>query len=86
MLSLLFLGCGSKISQKNYNKIETDMTQEQVESILGKPTDISSMDLAVFSGTACKWAGKDGTIAIQFVNGKVKMKTFSSNAESSQPK
>ena len=78
ILSLLLFGCGSKISQKNYDKIKTDMTQQEVESILGKPTEVSSMDLAIFSGTSCVWKDKDGSITVQFVNGKVKMKTFGS--------
>ncbi len=30
------VGCGSKISKENFDKIKTGMTQAQVEKILGK--------------------------------------------------
>jgi hypothetical protein len=76
-LAALVLTACSRISQKNYDKITNDMTFEQVQSILGKPSETSSMDLGVFSGGSATWKGKDAVITIQFVNGKVMTKTFS---------
>jgi hypothetical protein len=79
-MSLVSCG-GSKISQENFEKIKTGMSLAQVQAILGEPTEASSMDLAVFSGTASKWRQGDVTITIQFVNGKVVAKQFSKTKE-----
>jgi len=68
---------GSPISQENFEKIQTGMPLAQVTAILGPPTESSSVDVAVFSGTVSKWRAGDVTITIQFVNGKVVAKQFS---------
>ena len=68
---------GSRISQENFEKIQTGMALAQVTAILGAPTESSSVDVAVFSGTVSKWRAGDVTITIQFVNGKVVAKQFS---------
>jgi outer membrane protein assembly factor BamE (lipoprotein component of BamABCDE complex) len=68
---------GSKISQENFGKIQTGMSLAQVTAILGEPTESSSVDVAVFSGTVSKWKAGDVTITIQFVNGKVVAKQLS---------
>jgi hypothetical protein len=75
-LSLVSCG-GSKISQENFDKIQTGMPLAQVTAILGPPTESSSVDVAVFSGTVSKWKAGDVTISIQFVNGKVVAKQLS---------
>ena len=66
-----------KISQENFEKIQTGMSLAQVTAILGPPTESSSVDVAVFSGTVSKWKAGDVTITIQFVNGKVVAKQLS---------
>jgi hypothetical protein len=68
---------GSPISQENFEKIQTGMPLAQVTAILGPPTESSSVDVAVFSGTVSKWKAVDVTITIQFVNGKVVAKQLS---------
>ncbi|MBM4300774.1 MAG: outer membrane protein assembly factor BamE [Deltaproteobacteria bacterium] len=68
---------GSKISQENFEKIQTGMPLAQVTAILGEPTESSSVDVAVFSGTVSKWKAGDATITVQFVNGKVVAKQLS---------
>ena len=68
---------GTKISQENFEKIQTGMSMAQVTDILGAPTESSSVDVAVFSGTVSKWKAGDVTITIQFVNGKVVAKQLS---------
>ena len=68
---------GPKISQENFEKIQTGMALAQVLAILGEPTVSSSVDLAGFSGTVSKWKAGDVTITIQFVNGKVVAKQLS---------
>jgi hypothetical protein len=77
LLVLVLAACGSKVNEGNYAKIEIDMTEEQVRSLLGEPTESSSINVAGLSGTSLKWVGKEGTINVQFLNGKVKAKAFS---------
>jgi hypothetical protein len=78
ILVLFALGaCGSKVNESNYTKIEIDMTEDQVKSLLGSPTESSGINVAGLSGTSSKWISKDGTISVQFLNGKVKAKAFS---------
>jgi hypothetical protein len=71
LVALTLAGCGSRINQDNFEKVQTGMTMAQVKVILGNPTESSSVDVAVFSGTVSKWQAGDLTITIQFVNGKV---------------
>jgi hypothetical protein len=80
LFAALVAGCGSKISQSNFDKIKSDMTRQEVESILGKPTDTSSTDLGIASGGSSTWKDKSATITVQFVNDKVMTKTFSASS------
>lgn len=74
-LSLPLLAC-SPINQENFSKIQDDMTMEQVTAILGQPTESSSLGLGPLSGTNAVWKGDKGIISLQFINGKVRMKSF----------
>jgi len=77
LLLFVLAACGSKVNESNYAKIEIDMTEEQVRTLLGAPTESSSINVAGVSGTSLKWVSKEGTINVQFLNGKVKAKAFS---------
>jgi uncharacterized protein YcfL len=77
LVAFILVGCGSRINQDNFEKVQTGMTMAQVKLILGEPTESSSVDVAVFSGTVSKWQAGDLTITIQFVNGKVVAKQLS---------
>jgi hypothetical protein len=52
------------------------MSEQQVIELLGKPTESSSVSVLGLSGTASKWVEKDAVITVQFVNGKVRARTF----------
>ena len=78
VLAIFLAACtGSKINQDNFNKVLVGMSQAEVKDILGEPTESSSLDIAVFSGTTSTWRRGDATITIQFINGKVVAKQFS---------
>jgi outer membrane protein assembly factor BamE (lipoprotein component of BamABCDE complex) len=79
--AFFLVACGSRINQDNFDKIQTGMTLAQVKVILGNPTESSSVDVAVFSGTVSKWKAGDVTITIQFVNGKVVAKQLAEGKE-----
>ncbi len=83
-LSLLF-GC-SKISQDNYQKIQPNMTMQEVVAILGEPTHTENISIAGISGASAVWRDSSGEIAIQFLNDRVTVKTFSKESEKSKDK
>ena len=79
LVAAFVAACGSKINKSNFDRIENDMTRADVIDILGEPTDSSDIGIAGFSGGMASWSDDDGNIiTIQFVNGKVKGKQFSS--------
>lgn len=76
VLALTLAACGSPVNQENFAKIETGMTQQEVEALLGKPSEASTASLGGISGGAATWKHKDVTISIQFMNDKVQFKQF----------
>jgi hypothetical protein len=74
--ALLLLAACSRVTQDNFAKIQDGMSEQEVTAILGSPAETSSGSLLGISGTSSKWAGGDAVITIQFVNGKVALKTF----------
>jgi hypothetical protein len=68
-------GC-SKVTQENFGRIDQGMQERDVLSLLGSPTESSSVDVLGVSGTTSRWVGKDAEITIRFVNGKVATKAF----------
>ncbi len=80
LASALLVGCGSKITQENFDKIQAGMSREDVKAILGEPTESSGVSIGTISGDSWVWK-KDGTvITIQFVGGKVLAKQFGRKA------
>lgn len=75
-LSLMITAC-NKISQSNFDKINADMSMQEVTSILGEPSNSDSVTIAGVSGTSAVWSDGKNEITIQFLNGKVFFKTFS---------
>ncbi|HTP61168.1 MAG TPA: outer membrane protein assembly factor BamE [Burkholderiales bacterium] len=72
----LILAACSKITQDNYNKVQDGMTEQEVQALLGSPSESSGVQAVGLSGTSSKWVGGDATITIRFVNGKVALKSF----------
>ena len=72
-------GAGSRVDRATFAKIETEMPEAEVYALLGEPTDTRSFSLGGLSATAATWEGREGRIAIQFLNGKVALKTFESD-------
>jgi hypothetical protein len=75
-LAALLLAACSRITQENFSRIERGMSEQEVISILGSPTESSSVDVLGISGTASRWAGNDAEITVRFVGGKVALKSF----------
>lgn len=76
LIALLLLAACSKVTQENFTRIQDGMTEQEVTAILGSPTESSSGSILGISGTSSKWVGGDAMITIQFVNGKVALRSF----------
>jgi hypothetical protein len=75
-LALVVAAACSKINEENFGKVRDGMGEQEVLSLLGTPTESSSVSVLGVSGTASKWVAKDAVITVQFVNGKVRGKSF----------
>ena len=62
----LLAGC-SKVTMKNYAKLKSGMTVEEVNAILGAPDSCSE---ALFV-RSCQWGDEKRNITVNFVGGKV---------------
>jgi hypothetical protein len=82
LLCAIIISC-SKISQKNYEKINTNMTMQEVVAILGEPTNSESINIAGISGTSAVWKDQSSEIDIQFLNDRVAVKSFSKPVDQS---
>ncbi|MCF8099732.1 MAG: hypothetical protein K9K65_17965 [Desulfarculaceae bacterium] len=75
-LMLLAAACGTSYDQETYGQIKVNMTLKEVIHILGEPTESKGVSLGGVSGTSAIWKDEHGTINVQFINGKVKLKSF----------
>ena len=74
-------GCGGSVSQSNYDKVNTGMTQAQVEDILGKGKEQAStampgvgaggMSVPGMSAKVLQWQDGSKSITVTFMNDKV---------------
>lgn len=72
-LALALAAC-SKVTQENFAKIEEGMTEQEVATILGAPTESNSVNVLGMSGAVSRWVSRDAVIAVHFLNGKVALK------------
>jgi hypothetical protein len=76
LLAALLVAACSRVTQENFLKIQEGMSEEQVISLLGRPTESNSVNILGVSGTASRWVGGDAVIAVRFINGKVALKSY----------
>lgn len=74
-LVLLLAAC-SKVTQENFAKIRDGMTEQEVQAVLGSPTESNTTTVLGISGTSSRWVSGDTVITIRFVNGKVALSSF----------
>ena len=75
LVALLMVAC-SKVNQENFLKVQEGMSEEEVISLLGRPTESNSVNVLGVSGTASRWVAGDTEVTVRFVNGKVAFKSF----------
>ena len=75
-VALVLLAACSRVTQENFAKIQDGMDEQEVLALLGKPVESSNITVLGLSGASSKWVADAGTISVQFVNGKVRAKSF----------
>lgn len=76
-LSLTFLLCGcSNVSRDNYQRIKNAMPKSQVVSLLGKPSQSSSIQFNGVSAVSLQWKSGSIKINIILIDNKVVLKSF----------
>ena len=65
-VTFAFLGC-SRITPENYKKLNSGMTYEEVNSIIGDPANCES----TIGIKSCIWEEGDKTIDVKFLTNKV---------------
>lgn len=82
IFSLFLLMACSRVTQENFDKIQTNMTMEQVVAILGNPSSSEGTNFLGVSATAATWKYKKAVITIIFLNNNVQIKSFASDGGS----
>jgi len=85
MALVLFSGC-ARVTRANYAKIHSGMTMEEVVKILGEPNDMGGIGIGPLEASTARWDGKEGSIRIQFVGQKVRIKTFHASDGAKAPR
>lgn len=75
-LLLLLVAACARITQDNYLLIDEGMSEREVNTLLGSPTESQSYNAFGFSSTLSRWMSSDAVITVRFVNGKARIKTF----------
>ena len=74
VLSLLAVGCGSKLTADRFDRVEEGMTLSQVQRILGKPHGVVKTGA---NAQMLGWESGNAIINVMMANGKV----FAKNQE-----
>jgi hypothetical protein len=74
--AVLLLAACSKVTQENFAKIQDGMDAQEVQALIGNPTESSNVTMLGLSATSSKWVADERTITVQFVNGKVRAKWY----------
>lgn len=87
--AVLLAGCdglfGSRLSLANCNKIQDDMTLEQVTAILGEPTDNKSLGMGPLTATTVTWEDENMKINVKFLNNKSGLKSCNAKEKPAAP-
>lgn len=65
----LLLAACNKINQDNYAQLKPGMTKDQVESLLGNPTECAG----ALGMSSCTWGDEQRLISVQYAGDKVMM-------------
>jgi len=84
-LALALTGCSERVSQAGFERVEQDMTREQVVAILGEPGESSAVSLGGLNGETAIWRSEDIRIIVSFAQGRVVLATFKNMSQTGEP-
>ncbi|MEM6821973.1 MAG: outer membrane protein assembly factor BamE [Verrucomicrobiota bacterium] len=67
----VMVACGNKLTSDNFAKIKNGMTEEEVKSLLGKPSEVKSGEMLGLSSTTFTYKKGESSAVVGFINGKV---------------
>ena len=73
-LSLL-VACGSKLTSDNFSLVKNGMTEEEVKSLIGKPSSVKNDEMLGLSSTVYSYQKGETEAKVGFINGKVTHKS-----------
>jgi hypothetical protein len=81
-VALLIVGCSGSpllVNRDNYNKLHDDMSEQEVQSILGPPTSSTSQPIPIVGGTETTFSYQNDktSITLVFKNNLLKEKSSS---------
>jgi hypothetical protein len=77
-LFLLLAGCAiTSLTPGKFAKIQDGMSETEVIAILGDPQDMISLGFGPLGGSNAVWRDGKTTVTVQFLNGQVKGKQYS---------
>ncbi|MDF3195523.1 outer membrane protein assembly factor BamE [Pseudomonas sp. 1928-m] len=65
---LLLVAC-NKINQNNYTQLKAGMSKDEVQNLLGKPTECAG----ALGMSSCTWGDEQRFISVQYAGDKVMM-------------
>jgi hypothetical protein len=69
--TLVAVGCGSKLTQENVDKVKVGMSEADVVALLGKPTGSTTTKMPGGSASRENWKEDNKSVRIDFLDGKV---------------
>lgn len=78
-LALAVIGC-ARLTRANFDRIEEGMSYSEVVALLGEPHDSKSVGFGPLSASTATWEDERALISIQFVNERVKVRSFVSKS------
>lgn len=81
ILLTIISACTSKVNQESYEKIKPGMSLREVKILLGEPTNTTSLSYGDVVGTSANWEDHGGSITVQFLNNKVKIKNYNQGSK-----
>jgi outer membrane protein assembly factor BamE (lipoprotein component of BamABCDE complex) len=75
LMFVVMLGCsGKRITKANVDEVAEGMSKKQVESILGRPTSLTTEDFVIMKKTTYVYRQGKDTVTIVFKDDKVQSK------------
>ena len=84
VVGIVLFGCGDNLNKSNYDRINIDMSRQEVETILGEPTKVATGGIAGVpppdvevdeSAAILNWNSGDRMIIVNIVQDKVVSKS-----------